>query len=789
MQRKSVSLLLFFLVVFTSFSQEKTVEEVLESTISSQLLENVHLHFNKTSFIRGEHLWFTAYIQDQISQLPSLTTNSLHVGIFDESGQEVKRKLLRVENGIATGDFEIDSSFVKDSYLVLGWTNYMKNFQKLPPFQEKIEIIDEISSDKNGDDSSVLEIFSEGGGLISDAYNMIGVRYNSPNGSNLNEVKLRLLDEKGKVINSNITLNSDGHGKLGFTVNSKKDYTLEATLSNGELLKVPLLQPTEGSIGLIIDNTGEDILIAKLVVSEEVLSEKSDLPYTIAVVQDNNIFIEDWVIDKDELALSIARESLPYGINTAILFDEQLRPIARRMFFNHIKRNERMIDVSVSHQLNNAKDSLELHFELPEQVEGEVSMSISILPDETIAYNPNNSLTSSFLINPYVKSSVLLRNDLKDFNRYKRYALDTKLLIEGWGRYDWDDRISKVSKIDFKEEMGIELSGKILDADLQEEKQVYFMTDESKAMQFEDLKNDKSFSTSMILYENDSLGVSLIGEKGILRKPNLEIQFNSSKGKNQYDFIPIFDKNNYSFRRDSDNFDEENIPLTFNENTILLDEVVVTERTVLDNKLDLVSSQLEGRFITDVEIERYSSVAGYLRKMGYRVEFRDGRMLVFSKRLEKGVRPLMFLMVDGMPAQRGELINMPLSRVQSIVGGSGVMGSGAGSSNFISITTRQDHYVAPENRNKFIKKLIVNGYARPQQYFNPGYADYGSSTFRKYGAIDWKPIVSLNKEESTTIKLPNYGLGKIKFFIEGMNEFGQLISMEKEITLEDDLKE
>ena len=57
------------------------------------LQENIHLHLNKTSFFKGEHLWFTAYVQDQTQELPSYSSTNLHVGLFAEDGQLLQKKL------------------------------------------------------------------------------------------------------------------------------------------------------------------------------------------------------------------------------------------------------------------------------------------------------------------------------------------------------------------------------------------------------------------------------------------------------------------------------------------------------------------------------------------------------------------------------------------------------------------------------------------------------------------------------------------------------------------------
>ncbi len=96
-------------------------------------LENIHLHLNKTAFIKAEHLWFTAYVQDQKNQLPSTSTTNLHVGVFSKEGKEIAKKILLVNQGVSYGDFKIDSTFINDSYTLMAWTHYMKNFEVATP--------------------------------------------------------------------------------------------------------------------------------------------------------------------------------------------------------------------------------------------------------------------------------------------------------------------------------------------------------------------------------------------------------------------------------------------------------------------------------------------------------------------------------------------------------------------------------------------------------------------------------------------------------------------------------
>tara|TARA_R110000868_G_scaffold411357_1_gene703314 strand:+ start:270 stop:1010 length:741 start_codon:yes stop_codon:yes gene_type:complete len=244
--QKNTLVLLFLIFTWLGNSQESKNRVEVISESSGQLLENIHLHLNKTSFASGEHVWFTAYVQNQKLQLPSLNTVSLHVGIYDDLGEEKSRKLLRVENGIAYGDFVIDKTFNKGSYHIIAWTNYLRNFEKLEPFQQQIEILGNATDNEIKDTGKIeLNVYPEGGALISGAFNYIGLHLKN----NFNDHKsiIKLLDDNGEVLVSHISISDEGFGKIGFFIKENQNYFFKIQNSYGEISTIPLKK----SLGLI----------------------------------------------------------------------------------------------------------------------------------------------------------------------------------------------------------------------------------------------------------------------------------------------------------------------------------------------------------------------------------------------------------------------------------------------------------------------------------------------------------------------------------------------------------
>ena len=67
--------------------------------------EQVYIHFNKSGYLPGETIWFTAYVFNPSTGLQSKLTTNLYVELFDPSGKLLAQKNLFVKQGIAFNDF------------------------------------------------------------------------------------------------------------------------------------------------------------------------------------------------------------------------------------------------------------------------------------------------------------------------------------------------------------------------------------------------------------------------------------------------------------------------------------------------------------------------------------------------------------------------------------------------------------------------------------------------------------------------------------------------------------
>lgn len=757
--------LLFFILSIVALAQERAVK----GTEGLHLLENIHLQLNKTVFLKGEHIWFKAYVQNQNQHLPSLATKNLHVGIFSKDGSMLTKKMFLVRNGVSFGDFKVDSTFVKDSYTIMAWTNYMKNFEFTAPFLQNIEIIGvaEQSESKNKGGITVL-VYPEGQQIVANTFNNVGFKIFNQTLPPIKTNEIELITGKGERIQSNIQTNQLGQGRFGFFANSTETYFLKLQHPNGLRTTKELEVKLHHGVGISIDNTAKDVVVLNSKRSKSILNNEK---FSMAIYNHvNGNYVYRYELDGDSRPISVNRNQIPGGINTAVILDETMKPISQRIFFNRQNLKERVGSVDVSYCLNKAQDSLQIDMILP-QGHQMANLSLSVLPAESNAYFPDNSIASSFLIQPYLHKRIEGRYFFDDNKRSRDYQMDTRLLMEGTEMFDQYIRAGNAKNSTYKHEEDIAFNGKILDADLENEKQVSLFSQALGTVNFFELSTNKNFEGSLPLFEGDSIMISVLNHKGKLRKPKAELYFYDNNA-DTFDYTKWLSK--------ADRFKSGVSQLRMNESfdltdgIISLDEVVVSERAKETTKFQ-ITPEIEMRLIDKATVNRYPSLINYIRKLGFqtRLNRKIGGIGVYVP--DPPYLAPVPVLIEGLPVDSGQLMSMPLSMVKSMVYNRYVTPH---QGPFISLSLRSD-YDGLYGRNRFTSITVPKGFSRAQAYFAPNYPDYDSLLYQKYGAISWESQFEINSDVPYSITVPLNEQREVKIIIEGMSSNGFLYYTEQ----------
>ena len=90
--------------------------------------ERVYLHFDNTSYFKGEHIYYKAYVVDDASLKPSDMSKILYVELVNPIGYPVETQKLMVRNGQTSGSFLLKDTLNAGFYEVRAYTAWMLNF-------------------------------------------------------------------------------------------------------------------------------------------------------------------------------------------------------------------------------------------------------------------------------------------------------------------------------------------------------------------------------------------------------------------------------------------------------------------------------------------------------------------------------------------------------------------------------------------------------------------------------------------------------------------------------------
>ncbi len=134
-------------------------EEVVSSN-SIETSERISIHANKSRFYAGETIWFKIYQQNKTPA--ERKSGVVYIDLFNENGELQNSKILRSENGLSWGEFNLSDTLQSGKYALRAYTNQMRSSGKSSIAEIKILAKNEIFTtniEGNSDESlSILEL-------------------------------------------------------------------------------------------------------------------------------------------------------------------------------------------------------------------------------------------------------------------------------------------------------------------------------------------------------------------------------------------------------------------------------------------------------------------------------------------------------------------------------------------------------------------------------------------------------------------------------------------------------
>ena len=758
--------------------------------------EVAYAHLNKSTYINGEMIGFTAYVFDKYTKEPSKLTTNLYCTLTTQEGEVIKKKLIKVENGVSSNVFDLDSTLSNGIFTFKAYTNWMRNFDEQNHFEQTFKVInankvDLIKPVSNANIKVDLQVLGEGGHILYNAPNNVGIIAKNQFGYGIANAYGSIIDNTGTIV-SEFQLNSVGLAKALFTPETDKSYTIQLKLNDKTISK------TIEDIKLIGLNLSlvpsADRINLMFRTNDRSFKAMKDLSFKIALHNGEQMILNGFALNKDGIAIvSFPKEELFTGMNIFTVFDEKNNPVLERLYFNKTGISQTKIkDI----KLKSIKDSLDISLGTTAiDTTRFSSLSVSVLPGDTKSYNHNNNLLSQLFIQPYIKGGIekgeqYFANNLGETN----YNLDLLLLTQGWSSYDWNT-IFRTSEINYLYpfERGIDIVANINNKKVGA--YIVYPLAQNNTQLFDVPKNEKAFTIKTSFpNEDDILRIGYLNpvKKEFKSKPSLYLQSYPSE-------IPDFANNTSVI-----------------EETYTLNETYINPNQINDardnankvTKLDEVF--LEGSIDRETEIEKLKEAATYkrydyvkeniklrgmrldiyLQRLGYYTEFEyfSGLLIIENPRASgKDPVPLInlndaLLTTQGKESDFSILTFITMDMVDYFeYEPYGIGGGLRGSAGYIKIYTTPG---LPVNKKRDLTATfdLPLRFDKPKSFYTPKYQVFNSDFFLEYGTIAWQPKVVFGSNGLANFKILDTETTSINLYVEGIVNDSQYIS--QKITIE-----
>lgn len=742
--------------------------------------ENIHVQLDKNIFMTNETIWFKGYVYNKKLGLPFYSTTNVYVQLMDESGNILTRQLLYSMSGLFSGKIKLNKEFKSGYYYLQFYTNWMNNFEEDESYVQRVKIINTLQNnlpikETINPQKINVDFYPEGGSLIANNPNTVGVKVSDINGKPITDCVLEIQDENNTLQNT-VVINSFGMGKFEYLPDGRN---LKAVLLYKESKTAYILPEAKpDGIALEINNyIFENKTFVKIKYNKDYLKTLKNNNLYLVIQKNEKSNIVDIRLDPETRIKEFffSNDLLFSGVNSIRIIDQEMNEMAQRLLFVPIEK----------------KTSTSLHPGFKDHSKVDLSgntnwpdacVSVSTLPSETkIAANEN--IITTFTLNAYLNEKLSVRSDyFNEISRAKKHELDLMMLTQRSNKYDWNTIKGQSVKPLYQFEKGLDIKGTInsTSADLKKCR-----------LQLKNMLGDVLASTEVV----DKNGF-LLKETAVTDSLMVYAHLIDAKDRSKQDmsyYLTIVNKNKkynksyipvpYTFPEKASTADAEEIQLPFFDG-IVLDEVEIKQEKIrLKRQSQTGNSMLRG-YKVGVDVSENYSVLDFISQNGFNVSNSAGTVTISGRsinsiNMQQFSMPAVF--IDGRELlQFDELIGMRMSELDEIyISSIAVIPSILNRQGVIRMYRKQPDFSAPDPTNK--PKMLVGGFETITPFENADYKSEYSIGFKNLGLIHWAPWVLSDENGNIKVVIPNNNHPKVRLLIEGFTFDGTLISEIKEV--------
>ncbi|MDD7915341.1 hypothetical protein [Polaribacter ponticola] len=192
------------------------------------MAEKIYLQFDSKVYTNDKTIWFKSIVTNAIDHTPTIFSGVLYVELIDSDEKIIEKKLIKIENGIGDGFFQLSENYSEGLYLIRAYTEWNKNFDTDFIFKEYIQVFSASTKEKPDPISNVTLVEKQNNERRLTAY------FNPLTIDNLHKKNLTLfitLDDKKDSLS--IKKNKEGKYLIDYTIPDKCQFvTLQIQTKN-----------------------------------------------------------------------------------------------------------------------------------------------------------------------------------------------------------------------------------------------------------------------------------------------------------------------------------------------------------------------------------------------------------------------------------------------------------------------------------------------------------------------------------------------------------------------------
>jgi len=421
-----------------AFSQQdrSVIQTRFENYTANNYQEKVFLHTDKSVYVTGDVIWFTAYITDAFTNQLSPISKICYVEILSADNKAVLQGKIAVDSGKGNGSFMLAASLRTGNYLLRAYTSWMKNFEPRFYFEQPITIINPGKKSTALPPDSLatdIQFFPEGGNLVNNLKSTVACKISNAYG--------RGLDVTGFIVtNHNDTVTNFRTRRFGmgtFSLSPQKGLSYRAVLQLAGRSVVKELPPAYDS-GWVMHMTAAGNLLRIEVACSEAGEATA---FLFAQTRHSVKYAVMSSLAGGKAVFNLPKAQLGDGITQLTLFNQEKQPVCERLYFKPpAARGTLQLDSIRPQYGARNKVSLQVTGMESDGHPAGAKMSMAVYLADSLQPEQASNIVNYLWLTSEVRGEV----ESPDYyfgnpTAEKEEASDNLMLTQGWRRFHWDN--------------------------------------------------------------------------------------------------------------------------------------------------------------------------------------------------------------------------------------------------------------------------------------------------------------------------------------------------------------